>query len=151
MESHLNERNNKVRTESCERTSYEVDRFCKPELGWCRYRTNQDGHHFGVWVNMDAKMVAVLSANNFSIIECDSLSDFGSELCHLHELYGEPKMTPRKSLRGKYTLTAHVTFNGQRGVVRDKTFDTDQGWIYLVRFDDREEWLEEDDLEPVWR
>lgn len=150
MESRINDRGNKVRTEPCERDAYEIDRFCKSELGWVRYRTDKDGDKFAIWVNMGVKQISILSGCEFRVVECDSLADFGSEMCHLYDLYGESKRLPQK-LGGKFPMTTHVTFESKRGIITDKTFDTESGWIYRVCFDDSEEWFEEEDLEPVWR
>ena len=150
MESHINERGNKVRTESCERQRFEVDNFCKPELGWGRYRTAKDGPRFGAWVNLEAKKVALLCDGTFSFIECDSDKGLSDELLYVADFYGESKL-PWQSLGGKFDLMSYVKFGGKQGVVRDKTFDSDLGWVFKVCFDDSEEWLEEKDLELVWR
>ena len=91
MSTFTNDRGNSVE----DLGHHEGDRYdfdfgvCSPKSGWIQYDTDQDASYFGVWVHIDRRQVFTFCEGDTSLVRCENLETFKSELDSLAKFHGE--------------------------------------------------------------
>jgi len=86
-----NERGNRVRDGFAFNTErYEFDFGACSGEGWIQYDTKQDAHYFGVWVNVEERLVFTFAEGDTSLVTCPTVESFRAELASMQAFYGDP-------------------------------------------------------------
>jgi hypothetical protein len=64
--------------------------FSRRRRGWRQYDTDQDAWYFGVWVQLERRMVLVFAEGDASLIVCPTVESFRAELASMAAFYGDP-------------------------------------------------------------
>ena len=57
--------------------------------GWQQYDTSQDAHYFGVWVNLDKRIVLTYCEGDWSLLVCADNDHMRTALDDMAECYGD--------------------------------------------------------------
>jgi hypothetical protein len=58
--------------------------------GWIQYDTKQDAPYFGIWVNVEERLVFTFAEGDTSLVTCPTVESFRAELASMQEFYGDP-------------------------------------------------------------
>jgi len=87
----INERGNYCYDSFCDADRYKYDfHLCKHNDGWIQYDTSQDAWYFGVWVNVNRRLIVTYAEGDVSICYCHDEGSLKKELKAMAKFYGNP-------------------------------------------------------------
>jgi len=64
--------------------------YCKSSNGWKQYDTHQDASYFGVWINLDKRLIITYCEGDISISYSPTKEILKTKLDKMNEFYGPP-------------------------------------------------------------
>jgi len=87
----INEHGNHIYDASVSWDRYKYDfNLCSPNEGWSQYDTDQDAWYFGVWVNLQERLIVTFAEGDEIICYCPTSEGFKAELKAMSDFYGPP-------------------------------------------------------------